>query len=159
MRSPVRFPHLALWSADPLTTPAAMQLQQQAEQRLMQRLRRGVSCISCRWQQLIAAATLQQPLLPHYQSARALCRSRRADAITELLYGQLLLTRRLPEAHHHLQRGFRLAAPLLASSDYFTLLSRHQQLQRLPTTDPPSPAMPLAQLLTTAAIIAQLQRR
>jgi hypothetical protein len=92
-----------------------------------------------------------------YRNLSALYRRPRQRAVLELVSGQLLIACRLQGAWGHLDRGFSLAARLLAAEDYFVVLRRHELLRQLPLF--PSPARPatLEDLLSEARIIARLR--
>ena len=83
--------------------------------------------------------------------------SLRDRALLELVYGQLLMGRKLSPAGEHLARGFRLAVPWLSSAGYFELVRRHERLDCLRLTDTPAPPQGLAALLAEAAVVQRLQ--
>ncbi len=117
------------WYAEPLTGGAAALLHDQARRAVQQSLDRS----------LIAT------LPPESQ------------ALVELVYGQLLISRKLAGALEHLDRGFTLAIPRLESGEYFTLLRRHELLRALPLHATASAAQSLSDLLTEARVIRRLQ--
>ncbi len=82
----------------------------------------------------------------------------RERALLELVQGQLLMSRRLPGAMDHLDRGFRLAVPWLGARDYFRVLKRHELLRELPPAVSPQPPRDLDALLTEARVIRRLRR-
>ena len=75
----------------------------------------------------------------------------------EMVYGQLLLSRRQWPALQHLDRGFSLAAGYLEATDYFLLVRRHDLLRHIPLADAPVVPHGLQALLAEAAVIRQLQ--
>ena len=103
------------------------------------------------------AAYLGEDIRDDLERLRKLLRTTaHGAALVELIYGQLLMSRRLRGARLHLDRGFLRAGRLLTTDDYFILLKRHQQLSRLPLTQTPLPPADLPSLLTTAAVIARM---
>ncbi len=86
-----------------------------------------------------------------------LAENERRQALVELVYGQLLLSRRTLGAWTHLDRGLQLASSLLAPSDYFVILRRHQALRDLPLNAEPLPPQPLERLLREAAVARRLK--
>jgi hypothetical protein len=92
-----------------------------------------------------------------YQQLVAFAIAQRDRALLEVVYGQLLLSRRQQPAMLHLERGFRLAARYLAATDYFLLVRRHDLLRHIPLSDVPVAPQGLQSLLAEAAVIRQLQ--
>ncbi len=145
------------WYATPLSASAAGVLLSATQRAIPSRLRSGASSATlqvllqiCRfWQEVprgSPAMLWQQPV----QSARE-------AALQELVHGQLLASRKLRPALAHLARGFRHAAPLLETADYFRLLREHELLAGLPFSDTPAAAADLPALLNEAAVIRRLQ--
>ena len=147
-------PSLAGWYADPLDATDAVDLLQQVEVSQQTCLRRGASCFRVQLLALICHEWL--PGEPHY------CEKPSAGndyerALQELVRGQLLASCKRAGALGHLERGFRLAGPLLAPQDYFRLLHRHELLAYLPYSDRPLPALDLPALLNEAGVIKRLR--
>lgn len=155
-RKPIR--PLLQWYGEPLDRYYAEQLLQRAEVRQARRLRFGRSCITCRLQRLIGRFWLGQPIEGDFQVLRQLARgTAHGRALTELVHGQLLMSRRLAGAREHLEAGFSAARTLLAPADYFEVLRRHRQLEALPLQPEPGlPAEPLSRLLGAAAVADRL---
>jgi hypothetical protein len=150
---------LGRWYAEPLTTTQAQELLEQSTTRLEARLRHGGNTLCCRLMQMQARFWLDRPIADHYRSLQHLAAcSAHGRALLELVYGQLLVSRRISNATEHLQRGFELARPLFAPGDYFQVLERHRLLTQLPLSDIPSAAESLKQLLTTARVVERLER-
>ncbi len=80
------------------------------------------------------------------------------SALLELVYGQLLMSRKLCSANFHLDKGFWLAAGLLSARDYFRVLRRHRDLECLVLTDTPAPPRTLEELIKEAGVIRRLTR-
>ncbi|MDE2089269.1 MAG: hypothetical protein KGJ12_04550, partial [Gammaproteobacteria bacterium] len=83
----------------------------------------------------------------------------RDQALVELVYGQLLMSRKLYGAMEHLTAGFARAANLFAPDEYFSVLKRHALLGHLSLSERPSAPQDLASLLTEAAVIRRLETR
>jgi hypothetical protein len=147
---------LGRWYADPCPANTARQVLNAVEQREQALRRRGRGSLALRLTAMLAHAALGDDVQAEYESLAALTsrRSTRAQALVELIYGQLLITRRRPGAMVHLERGFALAKHLFAPEDYFVVLKRHTLLALLPPAD--LPAETLANLLTTARVMARL---
>ena len=149
---------LGRWFAEPMARTEAEALLARALERGHRALRRGRSCLTCRLAALSARFQLGEAVEGDY---RALLREgrggRRGQALTELLYGQLLLSRKLAQGLTHLQRGLTLATPLLAPADYFRVNERHALLAALALADPPAAPLALEALLTEARVIRRLR--
>ena len=138
---------LARWYADPIEEAAARAL-----------LTRGDGCTHS-LARMAAHAALGEPFEGDHHCAAAPCgRSAHGRALRELLYGQLLVARRLRTGLDHLESGFQLTASLLASHDYFTVSERHALLRWLPLGNQPKPPQPLQALLTEAAVVRRLRQ-
>jgi hypothetical protein len=92
-----------------------------------------------------------------YEKLQAATGDRVERALLELVFGQLLLSRKQAGAHQHLADGFALAVDYLASADYFGLLRQHELLACLPLSETPSVPRDLKSLLAEAGVIKQLQ--
>jgi len=149
---------LADWYATPLSPAQAGTLLSLTQQAIQGRLRRGGSCIPLQLLLAICRFWLEE------QRARTAlywpypAGSAREVALQELVHGQLLVSRKLRPAEVHLSLGFRAAAPLLETSDYFRLLREHELLACLPLSGQPATAQDLPALLNEAAVIRCLQR-
>ncbi len=145
---------LALWYAEPLSPAQAERLAAWAKARRLG-LRRPAPLAGLG--ELIARFWLGQPTYTLYERLAQTPQGAHRRALVELVHGQLLMSRRLAGAHHHLHRGFELAYPLLSARDYLHLLRRHEALAPLPLAQTPSPAEGLADLLRVAGVIRRLQ--
>lgn len=160
MDTPTRLPfaRLGAWYADPLSPQRAEQLCRDADARQAARTRRVLPCLSCRLLRLVAHFWLGREVEQEYALLLGYARrDRRMWVLTELVYGQLLMSRRATGAMQHLDRAFTVGRRLFAPDDYFAVLKRHQALRRLPL-GAPQPPLALAGLLTTAAVIERLER-
>lgn len=153
-----RLPH-AGWYADPLAQEAATVLHAQARQAVQRTLAQGTSGgqpLAPRLAELIAGFWLGRAVALDHRSLIA-TQPPELQALVELVYGQLLISRKLSGALEHLERGFVLAIPHLAPADYFALLRRHELLRALPLRAEASVARTLPDLLTEARVIRRLQ--
>lgn len=147
---------LAAWYADPLPRGTARLLHEMARRERQARLCRGESCFHLELLQLVCCYWLDSGAGLAYRQLVSLAHDAAGQALLELVYGQLLISRKLHAAHSHLEHGFALAAQGLESVDYITLVRRHEQLAWLPLGDAPATPAPLAVLLREAAVIARL---
>ena len=148
-------PH-AGWYAAPLAADTAKGLHAKARQAVQQALASGVPPLAPKLAEMIAGFWLGRAAALDHRSLVA-TQPPESQALVELIYGQLLVSRRLAGALEHLDRGFRLAIPYLAPGEYFTLLRRHELLRALPLHATASAAQTLPDLLTEARVIHRLQ--
>jgi hypothetical protein len=145
------------WYADPLSPAQAEALRIQAARETQAALWAGTPCVECRIREMVARYWLGRPVEPDYRNLRETLTGTWHRALTELTYGQLLMSRKLTGALDHLSIGFREAAGLLEPAEYFLLLRRHELLAELPLALAPSPAQTLADLLAEASVIQRLK--
>lgn len=145
------------WYAAPLAPEQAEAQYQAAQQAIQAQLRAGESCFQ---QRLLLVCCEGSPAVNQvrYGELVQVAAHTHERALLELVYGQWLASRKLLPAMRHLSDGFRLAAPLLASGDYFRLLRRHERLACLAFSTQAASPLDLQALLTEAAVIEQLQR-
>lgn len=145
-------PPLAGWYATPLAASRAAELLALSRQAIQRALADSASADLPRLAQVIAGFWLGHVVEHDYRSlAATLAPERRA--LLELIYGQLLISRKCAGALEHLRRGFALATPGLAPADYFALLRRHELLQALVLSPRGVAAQTLADLLNEARIV------
>ncbi|MDH3979477.1 MAG: hypothetical protein OEU91_03080 [Gammaproteobacteria bacterium] len=150
---------LSGWYAVPMALEQADRLCQAAQQAIQARLRAGASCFQQRLLALICCDVSPAVTRSRYNELVQTATNTRERALLELVYGQWLASRKLMPAMRHLEDGFRMASPLLASEDYFRLLRRHERLACLVFTAQASSAQDLPELLTEAAVTECLQGR
>ena len=152
---------LARWYAEPMMPEQARSVLEQAWGRMHLGQRSGQHSVTGRLQVMVARHWLDGAPQPHdYDMAmRAGFRNRRARALAELVYGQLLLSRKLAGAFEHMDAGFLLAAPLLKAEDYLEVRRRHILLRRIVLGPAPASARGLGALMVEAAVIARLEGR
>lgn len=151
-----RTPGLADWYGDPLAPADAAALLQAAEQDIKSRLCRNVTCFPAHLLWLICRDWRQTDSALHYRQLASTV-SGTERALLELVWGQLLISRKLHPATVHLERGFRLAARELDTVDYFRLVRRHEVLGYLLLGDAPLAPQSLDSLLAEAAVIRCLR--
>lgn len=150
---------LGIWYADPLSPDEARDVLAQSEEREKQRKRHGGNTLSCRMQKMIARYWIGENIHDEYRMLKpAASRSAHGRVLLELIYGQLLLSRRLLDGLPHLEEGFRLGANLFAAGDYLQVMNRHRLLHQLPLSTSQAEAEPLDALLTAARVIERMKQ-
>lgn len=86
----------------------------------------------------------------------AAARDGRDRALADLVYGQLLMSRKLERAPRYLEAGFHALVPWLTAREYLQVLRRHERLGDLVLRPSPSPPRDLETLLIEAAVIRRL---
>lgn len=154
--SPSPEPPLAGWYATPLLPAVAAQLQAQARQAQQRQLSEQGSQFAPRLAELIADYWQARAITLGYQSLQATATPDQ-QALVELVYGQLLISRKLSAARAHLKRGFTLATPRFEPAEYFSVLRCHEMLSWLLLTERAAAAQSLPDLLSEARVIKQIQ--
>lgn len=150
---------LGRWYAEPQDADEAQRVFVEVSQRMERRLRHGGGTLCCRLLLMRAKFWQGMEISSDYESLRHLARrSAHGRVLLELVYGQLLLSRRLAAGITHLERGFRLAANLFTASDYLLVMNRIRLLRQLPLSDSPVKAQPLESLLTSAKVIERMMQ-
>lgn len=150
-------PSLSAWYADPPAQGAASALLARTERAMQTQLREGAPCFQLRVLQLLCHCWLGEVLTAEYAQLLVAAAGDRERGLLELVYGQLLVSRKYRQADWHLQRGFTLVAPRLNAADYFCLVRRHELLGYLCLSDTPAPPQTLAALLTEASVVRRLR--
>lgn len=148
---------LADWYADPVPAEQAAAVLGRVRAALRRAYFSGHSPFRLRLQEMIARFWLGRPVEVDYLGLAKAARGAHERALVELVYGQLLMSRKLAGALEHLSAGFAIAIPLLAAPDYFVLLKRHELLAHLPLASDPAALQDLDALLTEAAVIRRLR--
>jgi hypothetical protein len=149
---------LARWYADPLTLAQAQELLALSTRREQQLLKCFATPHTPPLLRLIALHWLGEPTEGYYQhliSRRS--GSVHAEILKPLIYGQLLMSKRISGATDYLDEAFHQARLLLRPQDYFVLMKRHQILKRIPLSDTATQGETLEQLLTTGKVIARME--
>jgi hypothetical protein len=148
---------LAAWYGEPLSTGDAERLYAWAGKSLRYRLCAGLPVFQLHVLQLLGHYWMGVSIPLGYQQLVASATEKRDRALLEIVYGQLLFSRRQWPALQHLDRGFRLASGYLEAMDYFLLVRRHDLLRHIPLSDARVTPQGLQSSLAEAAVIRQLQ--
>jgi hypothetical protein len=151
-----RQPLLSVWYGDPLGEAEVAALHASARNALHRHLCASRVAYPLHVLQLACDFWRCANVATHYASLAAAVGSRREQALLELVYGQLLMARKLQPATGHLARGFGLAVPWLGTAGYFELVRRHELLSCLFLSDSPAPAQGLRELLSEAAVVRRM---
>ena len=145
---------LARWYGTPMEADKARALLRRS---LSPRARRGpYGRALCR---LVARFWLNQACSDSFQQLlQVYPDNRHAQALAHLVYGQLLMSRRLEGAQQRLAEGFRVGSHLFSPHDYFEVNRRHQLLVALPLSPSPLPPEGLDGLLATAQVVGRLRK-
>jgi hypothetical protein len=148
---------LAGWYGEPLVAADAEALCAGAQKQLRVCLCAGQPVFSVQLLQLLAHFWMDVSVALEYQQLTASATGQRDRALLEIVYGQLLLSRRQWPAVQHLDRGFSLATDYLAATDYFLLVRRHELLRHIPLSSVRAAPQGLQSLLAEAAVIRELK--
>lgn len=146
---------LAKWYADPLSKDKAQQHLEQVRSKLM--YAHGDSCQSLRIQEVIARFWLGRDISGDIDNLQATCKDEYCRALIKLIYGQLLISRKLKGGMEYLQQGFKQATNLFPAVDYLEVMRRHERLSSLPLTEKPANPQALLDLLIEADVIKKLK--
>ena len=144
------------WYADPLDTETARLIENRAARAQAKAVRTGGSAGDWPLLAMVARFWLGRPVAQDHGSLRETATEVRDRALADLVYGQLLMSRKRPDGREWLARGFAAAAPLLAPRAYFEVLRRHELLDCLVPGEG-GPARSLDALLAEAAVIRRLR--
>ncbi|HKJ08105.1 MAG TPA: hypothetical protein VKA76_03360 [Gammaproteobacteria bacterium] len=149
---------LAAWYGQPMSPAEAADLLREAHQRLQRSHARGRACFACGLQALIARYWLGRDVEGDYRTLMATAPGERELALADLVYGQLLMSRKRADAMTHLNDGFARAVHELGAREYFEVLHRHELLAYLPPMATGTvPPQGLDALLAEAGVIRRLQ--
>ena len=149
---------LHMWYAQPLDQEQAKQLLEFSAKMQKSALMHGKDVFEFKLRELIARFFLNKNIQLEYQTMSALLKDDRQRAQLELVYGQLLISRKLAGAHEHLKQGFLLARPFIESAFYFGVMKQHEQLAIIKTGNTAVPALSLEDLITEAGVIRKLEK-
>jgi hypothetical protein len=144
------------WHIWPLTEEQAYAWLKQAQQGQRAAVLSGDSGMTWRVREMVARFWLGRSVYLPYLAMCAAAGNRYERALAELVYGQVLVSRRLHGAFEHLDAGLNYAHHLLMTQNYFTLVHRHELLRYLPLGDEPCAPQDLNALLIEAAVIKRL---
>ncbi len=145
------------WYATPLSGGAAAAFTQAAHHAAQRALAEGREAWRPRLGDLIGQYWSGRPVELDYRSLMATA-PQEARPLVELVYGQLLVSRKRSGALLHLDRGFTLLTPVLSPGDYFALLKRHELLRMLILTETAASPLDLPELLVEARVIRRLRQ-
>ncbi|MDH5436173.1 MAG: hypothetical protein OEX83_05370 [Gammaproteobacteria bacterium] len=148
---------LDLWYGEPLTKYQAEQLLQFSLEKRKQALFKGLDCFHYQVKEIIAHFFLNQNINIEYKTLVHSTQNEQQIALIELVFGQLLMCRKLNPALDHLKKGFSIAQKHISSADYFGIAKRHELLERLKLGKEPSEPKTLASLLVEGSVIKQLE--
>lgn len=148
---------LSAWYGNPMTTETADQLLSRAHMLQQERLRTGADGFQLQLLKALCHDWLGTGPNNGFAELGALAGRRHERALWQLVRGQLLASRKTCGAMAYLTAGFREAAPLLETAEYFALVRQHELLGYLPWSKKPSMALALDELLAEAAVIKQLR--
>ena len=148
---------LAAWYGEPVAAADAEWLCAGTEKTLRSRLCAGLPAFQLHVLQLLGHFWMDVSIALEYKQLAASATGKRDRALLEIVYGQLLFSRRQWPALQHLDRGFRLASGYLEATDYFLLVRRHDLLRFIPMSEERVAPQGLQSLLAEAAVIRQLQ--
>ncbi len=149
---------LARWYAEPLTHEEAKALLKLSERREQERLKRNGSSYLSPLLKLIALHWLGEPTEGHYHYLISKKnKSIHAESLTALIYGQLLMSKKLEGAMDYLDQAFHKVQLLLRPEDYFVLMKRHQVLKHIPVSGQPGKGESLEGLLKTGGVIGRME--
>ena len=149
--------NLAIWHATPMSAEDARDLLRQTQSLQREAYLRAEDSMEYRVRELIARYWMGRDVKGDVRSMLGSCPDPACSSLVSLVYGQLLMSRKISGAMEYLRQGFQLASGLFAAADYFTVMRRHELLAYLPLSAHGSAAMPLEDLLREAAVIKKLQ--
>ena len=135
----------------------AVRLCAEAEGLLRSRLLAGQPVFQLQLMQLLGRYWMGNSISLGYRHLAAFTSAQHDRALLEIVFGQLLMSRKLRPALRHLDSGFTLAADCIEAEDYFLLVRRHDQLRHIPLSDRATVPQGLQSLLAEAAVIRQLR--
>ncbi len=147
---------LADWYGEPLPADLADAWAERLQRPPSRACPDAARCFRERLAELVARYWSGRDAAMSYRSLAVAAEPGFERALLELCYGQLLLARKLAAASGHLERGFALAAHLLAPDDYFRVMKRHHTLSVLVLSDRPAEPCGLQALLREARVIERL---
>jgi len=150
-------PSLVAWYATPLPDSMRADLQQSAEAGVQRCLPGCMPDFGPQLLRLVCCSLTGSDISGNYRQLAGVVQGARESALLELVYGQLLISRKRRPAAAHLERGLVRAAACLGTRDYFRLVGRHETLGYLALTDRGSAPQPLDSLLAEGAVIRCLR--
>ncbi len=146
---------LSSWYADPLSVDEAERQLSDISQQLKQA--GDEDYLPLRILEVSARFWLDRDISGDIENLLATCKDDNCQALIKLVYGQLLLSRKLSGAMDYLQQGFRQASQLFAATEYFEVMQRHERLKHLVLTTQAAAGRTLQELLQEADVIKALR--
>ncbi len=146
---------LSTWYANPLSKHEAEQ--QLHEVRIKLKQAHESNYQQLRIEEMIARFWLNRNISGDIENLIATCIDEQSHALINLIYGQLLISRKLKGGMDYLQQGFQHASKLFPAAAYLEVMRRHERLKHLPLTDSPAAAQTLQDLLMEADVIKRLK--
>lgn len=150
-------PSLEGWYADPMQPALVEGLLESTRHEFSSRLCRGDRCFQLQVLRLICHYWQGRLIDMDYAHLVAIAGDDQDRALLDLVYGQLLMSRKRKPADRYLAAGFAAAVEGLGASAYFRLVRRHELLGYLPLSETLSQPLNLKALLREAAVIKCLQ--
>ncbi len=151
---------LTPWFAEPLPPDQAIDLLNLSRSCQQAAYRQGQSCFRGQLGEVVGRWWLDSSMEVMDRLFLGLAKIAKGEveqALVDLVHGQLLLSRKLPEGQEYLQSGFTRARNLLPAADFFEVLHRHELLAYLPVIPLGAPPEGLAGLSLEAAVIRRLK--
>ena len=146
---------LSDWHAEPLSTQEAQKLLSEVRSQLKHA--HDSNYQQLRIQEMIARFWLNRDISGDMENLQAICKDECCRALVKLIYGQLLISRKLKAGLDYLQQGFQQASQHFPATAYLEVLRRHERLKHLPLTDNPAESQTLHDLLIEADVIKKLK--
>ena len=146
------------WYANPMSIDEAKLLASSAQKSRGENLKQGLNDKSeYEVIELVTAFWQNKDINRCYSLLLKTCNSPKTRALLELVFGQLLMSRKLQPAMIHLQAGLQGLSPYLDSADYLMLMRRHDLLANLHLSNTPHPPANLSELENEARVIKKLK--
>jgi hypothetical protein len=146
---------LSFWYADPLGADQADRLLHEVRNKLGHA--QGGHYLQLRLQEIIARYWLGRDISTDIENLYITCKEDHCRALINLVYGQLLISRKRQGAMDYLQQGFQQAANLFAAVEYLEVMRRHERLKHLVLSEQAAEGRSLEDLLKEADVIKALR--
>ena len=150
-------PSLVEWHGSPMTLAEAERAVTVAGHLLALAHRHRTSTREARLAKMQGRFWLALSVDIDYRELCAVAKSPHERALSELVYGALLMSCKVRPAMDHLDAGLDIARHLLDTRDYFTLVKRHGLLRELSLTASRQAPQSLQGLLAEASVVRRLR--
>ena len=147
---------MADWHADPLSQTQANQLLEQITSEHRQAVLSNRNLFYINLAEVVVRFSTKGGLTHELELLLKTEKDAKHYALLSLVYGQLLMSRKISGALSQLQTGLQLTSPYLTNAGYFRILKRHTILSYLPLHKQPFPPATLVQLVNEARVIRKL---